>query len=375
MTEPPGPRHAEHYTRKLYGEGYVTNLYDDEYAEQYDELWQLNPEWRAEVEHYVESFRQCLDPGDRWLDVGCGTGWFLSQFPGVERAGLDISPAMLRRAEVSNPDALFFRQGDFRVDVPEWHDSWDLVSATGQCWGYVDHISEIATIVDNMAKWTAPEGTLMVQAPDLWDLTGLRRNEHYDTEAPADDPIHIVGVLWSIRDEAGVHPTQIWPQFDVWVRWLSAWFRRIEIVWWPHDPPMLPCPRRLLLATGKREDGDDTPVEIIERDLFGGLRTPRPTGEPPKPVVMPARVTAAAAAGTAPIADVVASVETDTHHAPGLRRSDDVPSEPVVPGPGERIPGRRLLDQPFSYLLGRIRPGDPAFWRALARRVRRAVAR
>jgi hypothetical protein len=58
------------------------------------------------------------------------------------RAGVDLSTAMLARARAANPDARFFREDDIRHDVPEWHDAWDLVSSTGQAWGYVDFIGE-----------------------------------------------------------------------------------------------------------------------------------------------------------------------------------------------------------------------------------------
>lgn len=341
--------HPAQYTRKLWGEGYAADVYDDRYAERYDQLWQENPDWSGEVDNYLESFRQVLTPETRWLDAGCGTGWFLSKFPGIPRAGMDIAPAMLRQAAKANPDALFFREADFRSDVPEWHDSWDLISATGQGWGYVDHLSEIATIIDNWARWLTPTGTLFIQAADLADLTGLERAQYYDIEAPPTDPIAITGVIWSIRDAAGLHPNQIWPSFDLWIRWLRKRFRRIEVVVWPHDPEFLPVPRRLILASAKRLPGDDGPTEIIHRHLHEREAVP---GALPGPITVP-----------------LDGVPTDAE-VPG----DDAASEShPLPGPGQPIPGRRLVDQPLSYLIGRVRPTEAAFWSSAWRRVRRRL--
>ncbi|MHC5820258.1 MAG: methyltransferase domain-containing protein [Nostoc sp.] len=48
-----------------------------------------------------------MGEGAKWLEVACGTGYFLSCFPEIERAGLDISPAMLKVAKQANPARIF----------------------------------------------------------------------------------------------------------------------------------------------------------------------------------------------------------------------------------------------------------------------------
>src|SRR4051794_2982724 len=101
-------------------------LYGPDYAAAYDGDWQESEIWGREAAHHVRTISSLLTPGAEWLDVGCGTGWFLSQFPDVERAGTDYSPSMLDKARVANPSAKFFVENDARVDVPDWHDRWDL---------------------------------------------------------------------------------------------------------------------------------------------------------------------------------------------------------------------------------------------------------
>lgn len=352
-------------------------LYGTHYAEVYDGLWQENPLWAPEAEHYLESFRQVLDPGDRWLDVGCGTGWFLSRFPGVRRAGVDLSPAMIERAKAANPDAEFFHEGDIRDDVDAWHGAFDLVSSTGQAWCYVDRLSDIEQVAGNMARWTSPQGRVLLQGPGIRDLTGLPVAEHFDQVAPPRDPVSLTAVTWSFRDDAGLHENMIWPSFDTWVRWFSTWFRHIEIITWPWDPPppVLTMPRRLLVASGKRTDGDDSPVVISERPLFpdqqvdpvaavGPTLAVGPIGASGTEVLAPPEGAATAAGGPGRSAGGVSD-------GPGHDRPSPAGSEDRQHQPGRKIPGQRLVDQPLSYLLGRIQPTRRSFWRSVAKRLRR----
>src|SRR5204862_5470678 len=104
--------------------------YDEEYARTYDARFVLPGHYRLKTEFEVGWLRRLLHEGWRWLDVACGTGYFLSRFPEVPRAGLDLSPAMLERARAANPDAIELRQGDFTDDFPDWAGAgaWDLVT-------------------------------------------------------------------------------------------------------------------------------------------------------------------------------------------------------------------------------------------------------
>src|SRR4051794_13492259 len=76
----------------------IGRLYDHEYAASYDEKFLLSPLHISDTRHEVELLRSFLTPQVTWLDVACGTGYFLRQFPEIPRAGIDLSPAMLERA-------------------------------------------------------------------------------------------------------------------------------------------------------------------------------------------------------------------------------------------------------------------------------------
>src|SRR3990172_1448179 len=105
----------------------IVKLYDYAYAEAYEKEFLLAPLVRSDTECELRLLEQFLTPGVTWLDVACGTGFFLRHFPTVERAGLDLSPAMLKLARQGNPGIPLIRH-DFLTPIPEWRDRWRLVS-------------------------------------------------------------------------------------------------------------------------------------------------------------------------------------------------------------------------------------------------------
>jgi SAM-dependent methyltransferase len=247
----------------------VQALYGGAYAASYNDIWQNSDAWRAEAGHHVRHIGEHIGPDTKWLDAGCGTGFNLSHFAGTERAGLDLSPDMLAEARKANPDATF-RQGDLRVDIPEWHEKWDLVTCTGQPWSYVDSMGEIETILTNLAGWTAPTGTCFLPMADLSDVTGFMLPlVHPDDPDPYDAPI-IDGVIWSLWENNRYHRSQVWPSVSWCVGVMARHFARIDIVKWPHDAPLLPIARRVLVATDKRAPGDQRRLVLIDHPVPSG---------------------------------------------------------------------------------------------------------
>src|SRR5438094_6105666 len=105
----------------------IVQLYDDAYAATYEEAFLLSPLNRSDTAQELELLRGFLRAGVSWLDVACGTGYFLRHFPRVMRVGFDLSPAMLRLARAGSPDILLLER-DFREPMPEWRNRWGLVS-------------------------------------------------------------------------------------------------------------------------------------------------------------------------------------------------------------------------------------------------------
>jgi len=131
----------------------VLAIYSARYAATYDDTF-------LHAEHYEEAtafelawLREHMPPGGTWLDAACGTGWFLSQFPDVDRCGLDLSPAMLDIARSHNPQVSFY-EADFREPQPHLESRCDFVSLMWWAYCYAGSVPAIRKVIANVAAWT-----------------------------------------------------------------------------------------------------------------------------------------------------------------------------------------------------------------------------
>ena len=226
----------------------VLQLYDDDYAREYDQKFLLNRSSKIASDREIELVRQLLKPGGKWLDVACGTGYVLSRFPGIPRAGLDVSPAMLARAREANPDALFLKQADFRVEVPEWEDEWALVTCMWYSYGIVESMADIHTVVKNLASWTSPDGACFIPLcdPHILFSRGIKI-PYVNPNRFAGGHVLITAVVWSWIDEAGrQHQNMIAPHVEHMVAMFKAYFDVVDVVaypvnrrWWGHKRPAI----------------------------------------------------------------------------------------------------------------------------------------
>ncbi|MFD2784718.1 class I SAM-dependent methyltransferase [Hymenobacter rubripertinctus] len=253
----------------------VLEVYDAEYAADYNDRFLLLPGARSNTDADLALLRQQLGPSARWLDIGCGTGYFLSQFPGVARAGYDLSAAMLARAQAASPDALFFRQGDFRNEVPEWRAQWSLVTCMWSAYSYCETVKEVEQVVANMITWTRPEGAIFIPILDLEELRATPVLYHTDSAGMYPGDFWITGCTWSWNegDTGKTHHHLIAPQIEHFVRLLAPYFDKVEVV--RHPAPAGGNPRRAVLATRRRAAPDFARPAAV-------------TWPAPRPVVPPA---------------------------------------------------------------------------------------
>jgi SAM-dependent methyltransferase len=209
--------------------------YDDAYARTYDAKFILHDHYRLKTDFEVHLLAGLLRGGGRWLDVACGTGWFLSRFPGVERAGLDLSPAMLEVAREANPDALLFREGDFTEDIPEWNGQWDLVTCMWYSYGLVDSVAAVERVIANLAAWTSESGSCFVPVCDPEQL-GRRIRVPYIHRGIAFPPgtMEVTGVTWTWTEPTGErHVNVVAPPLEHMVSMLAEHFDAVELVDYP----------------------------------------------------------------------------------------------------------------------------------------------
>jgi SAM-dependent methyltransferase len=228
----------------------IVQLYDDAYAATYEEAFLLSPLARSDTLHELELLRGFLRPGVSWLDVACGTGYFLRHFSRTERAGFDLSPAMLRVAREGNPDVVLLER-DFREPVPAWRNRWGLVSCMWYAYSLVDSVADLLRLVENLAAWTAPDGTCFVPLADPRLISGVALP--YEAVTANSGRVLITGILWSYVEDDGrkAHSHLFAPNLEFMVEQFEAYFEQVSVV---RYPPTFPGwqGRPALVATRKR---------------------------------------------------------------------------------------------------------------------------
>jgi SAM-dependent methyltransferase len=227
----------------------IKRLYDAGYAATYETKFLTAENLAPDTAFELELLQSLLRPRVEWLDVACGTGFFMRHFEDVRRTGIDLSPAMLELARRSIPEATFFEQ-DFRQPRPEWSDRFDLVSCMWYAYSLVDTIDDVNQLIDNLACWTSRSGTCFVPLADPRMIS--RSNLPY--EVPDGPPgVFITGILWSFIEDDGqkVHAHLVTPQIEFMIEQFERFFKSVRIVRYPHKADGV-TGRAALIATDKR---------------------------------------------------------------------------------------------------------------------------
>lgn len=213
-------------------EAQVLSIYNQRYALGYDARFLHGEPWKHVLSQYLEEIlRDVMPAGGSWLDVCCGTGWYLSRFPDVDRAGFDLSPAMLALAARRNPHVPLI-QGSFLDDKPEWNGRWDLVTNLWFAYQHVSSIRQLEDVIARHAAWVSPAGTLLVHVGDSEDL-------YPHTSIPWESPVlggsvFITAIMWSWREADGTrHDDLVAPQLPRMVNIIARYFDDIEVRWFP----------------------------------------------------------------------------------------------------------------------------------------------
>ncbi len=99
-----------------------------------------------------------LRDGDRWLDLGCGAGRFLTAAPGG--IGVEVAPSALERAAAVAPGA-DLRLGTVGEPLPLDHGAVDLV----WCSEVVEHVADVLGLLQEVRRVLAPGGRLVLTTP------------------------------------------------------------------------------------------------------------------------------------------------------------------------------------------------------------------
>jgi SAM-dependent methyltransferase len=229
----------------------IVRLYDDDYAARYEQEFLLAPLVRSDTEAELALLEKLLTPGTTWLDVACGTGFFLRHFPRIERTGLDLSPAMLKLANQGN-EGVPLLLCDFRDPRPEWNDRWGLISCMWYAYGLVSTIDDMLKLIGNLWAWTAPSGTCFVPLADPRLITGV--NLPYQAPTHNSGKVMITGIMWTYVEDDGrkVHSHMLAPNIDFMVEQFERYFSDVELV---RYPPAFPgwAGRPAIIASRKKQ--------------------------------------------------------------------------------------------------------------------------
>ena len=254
----------------------VPEIYDEDYAQRYNKRFLLNEESKNNADFEQETINKLLsDIGEepKWLDVACGTGYFLSCFPNIERAGLDISPAMLNVAKQANPDALFI-QSDYRDERPEWEGQWDLVSCMWWAYSYVESLSQLEKVFENLADWTSERGICFLPVCDPAELGAGELKLPYTSKhiGEAGGYYRFEGVIWSWIDEEAEkhHLNLLAPQVEYMANLLKKYFEQVEVI---EYPSFCEGQRKAIVARSKKQKHIVKPIvsEIESAGLFSSF--------------------------------------------------------------------------------------------------------
>lgn len=235
----------------------ILALYNEAYAAKYEQEFLLDPLVRSDTEAELKLLGEFLTPGVNWLDVACGTGFFLRHFPQVERAGLDLSPAMLRLAREGNPE-IPLREQNFLDPIPEWENRWGLVSCMWYAYGFANTIEDLGRLVSNLWSWTSIDGACFVPLADPRLIAGV--NLPYQAPTYNAGRVMITGILWSyVEDTIGAaHKHLLAPNIEFMVELFQRYFEQVEIV---RYPPAFEGwqGRPALVARGKKQIPEKAP--------------------------------------------------------------------------------------------------------------------
>jgi ubiquinone/menaquinone biosynthesis C-methylase UbiE len=111
-----------------------------------------------------------VQPLQRLLEVGCGAGHVMQQFPQSSRIGLDLSARMLPRA-----------RGRLGAQVPLVRaaaEQLPFAAATFDvvlCTEVLEHVLDPATVVCELLRVTIPEGRIVISIPNEENIDRIKR--------------------------------------------------------------------------------------------------------------------------------------------------------------------------------------------------------
>ncbi|WP_344108098.1 class I SAM-dependent DNA methyltransferase [Nocardiopsis rhodophaea] len=133
-------------------------------AEVYDAVTDV-PGYSQWMKIFIDLIEAHDRPGDRLLDLGCGTGKSSVVFNdlGYQTTGVDISPAMIKIArEKKEMSSIDFVVGDL-CDLPDFPEMFDAATAAGEQFHYLDDAAALRSALWSVRSRLRPGGLLVFE--------------------------------------------------------------------------------------------------------------------------------------------------------------------------------------------------------------------
>jgi len=185
-------------------------------AEKWGPLWGARSRaWAEDEDQQVPTYERAIryvaiTPGQRVLDIGCGTGVFLRRLAerGAVAFGLDASQALLEIARERVPEAELI-VGEME-QLPYDNDTFDLVTGFNSFFFAADPVAALRE-AGRVAKTGAPVVIQVWGPPERCDLEAMKKVARSYAPPPPPDAapppkLWESGVLESLATEAGLAP-------------------------------------------------------------------------------------------------------------------------------------------------------------------------
>ncbi len=153
----------------------MSNFYDEVYYKDSTAAdsapLKISPSTRRENLFYKSLI--CPAKGEKLLDVGCGTGNYLSSIrsSGGNLWGIDISEIATRNAKkvVDKPEQILCTNADGSLPFAE--EEFDYVTA----WGVIEHLPSIPKILQEIRRVAKPAATIAIMVPNVYYYSFILR--------------------------------------------------------------------------------------------------------------------------------------------------------------------------------------------------------